>query len=107
MSHGPIFELLYTAHRRQLTALIAMDETRLWLERGELVHAQGVPWRSFRSGGSVPLDQLLRRVEQRGADLDFARASAISDIGLHCARHAHRSGVMELGHSVRDSPWRV
>ncbi|MFT5582879.1 MAG: tetratricopeptide (TPR) repeat protein [Cognaticolwellia sp.] len=106
MNHGTLVELLYTAHRRRLTALIRCESSAIWLEQGLLVHAQGIAWPSFKSD-APSMDQLLKELEQRGEDPHLARADAVSDIGLFCARFARRPAQMEPGHSVVDNPWRV
>ncbi len=106
MSHGTLVELLYTAHRRRLTALVRCAGSAIWLEQGLVVHAQGIPWPSFESE-HLAMDALLKEREQNGEDPLLARADAISDIGLFCARSARRPAQMEPGHSVADNPWRV
>ncbi len=106
MSHGSLVELLYTAHRRQLTALIRCEGSAIWLEQGQLVHAQGIPWPSFGADGGA-MDQLIKAREQDGEDPVLARANAVSDIGQYFARFARRPARMEPGHSVVDNPWRV
>lgn len=106
MSHGSLVELLYTAHRRQLTALIRCEGSAIWLEQGQLVHAQGISWPSFNNHGGA-MDVLLKEREQAGGDPHLARADAVSDIGQYFARFARRPAQMEPGHSVVDNPWRV
>lgn len=106
MSHGTLVELLYTAHRRRQTALVRCAGSAIWLDQGLLVHAQGIPWPSFRSE-ELAMDRLLKEREQQGSDPHLARADAVSDIGLFCARFAHRPAQLEPGHSVADNPWRV
>lgn len=106
MSHGSLVELLYTAHRRRLTALIRCEGSAIWLEQGQLVHAQGIPWPSFGAEDGA-MDQLIKEREQAEEDPDLARANAVSDIGQYFARFARRPAQMEPGHSVVDNPWRV
>ncbi|MED5373838.1 MAG: hypothetical protein VX899_22660 [Myxococcota bacterium] len=107
MSHGSTFELLYTAHRKQHTALLQVDDARIWLRDGVVVYAQGVPWSSLDPEPGDSLETLLKRWERQDGDLNLARALASSDIGVFCARHANRPARLELGSCVRETPWRL
>lgn len=105
-------KLLYVTDNRQAGHFAALFELGIeagWIERGEAIHvpfgmmldASGQPFKS-RSGGAMPLDELVHDAVQMASDVTRSKAPHISDDELAALAAPIGIGALKYGDLSRN-----